>query len=117
MGEEIDRQRDDAVCGKDVDDIHPAARALLQALVLPVTGLIAAGVLLVVGISLVFVALVLILALAAGAASVPLAVLAGRRRLGCARRRGREVLDAQATVRQIDAAENKEDGEPDASRR
>ncbi len=107
MSEEIDRTQRRDVWERDVDDLHPAARVLLQALVLPVAGLIAAGVLLVVGLSLVLVGLVLVAALLAGAVSVPLAVLAGRRRLRPTRR-GPEVLDARATVREIDADDNGE---------
>lgn len=118
MDEEIDRSRDAGAPDTGLEDMHPALRTVLGALVLPVTAIIAAGVLLVVGISMVLVALVLVLALVAGAASVPLAVLAGRRRHNPAVRDGREVLDAEATVREMDpAGEGEEDGEPDAARR
>ncbi len=118
MSEEIDRKDGAQARETDLDDMHPAARAVLGALVLPVTAIIAAGVLLVIGISMVLVALVLVAALVAGAASVPLAVLAGRRRRNPTARGGQEVLDAQATVREVQpAGEEKVDGEPDAPRR
>jgi len=115
MAEEVDRQQGDAVQEQDEAQLSPAARMALQAVMLPVMGLIAAGVLLLVGISLVFAALVLIVALLAGAASVPLAALAGRRRINRARYGEREVVEAQATVRVEDSAETNDDESQDVS--
>jgi len=88
----------------DEEQLGPVARVIVGALALPVAGLMAAGVLLLVGLSLAVAALVLLLGLLAGAATVPLARLAGRRPpgrpFGFSRRR---VIDAEATVREVDS--------------
>lgn len=110
MAEEPDGQRGHPTREQGETQLHPAARVVLQAVSLPVAGIVAACVLLAMGVALIFVALVLVAALVAGAASLPLAALAGRRRIDHGRSHERQVLDAAARTRHPDAEDGDEDG-------
>jgi hypothetical protein len=115
MSKDLDRRSERLPQKGGGDQLHPAAKLVLQALSLPVAGLVAAGVLFVVGAGLILVALVLIAGLLAGAASVPLAMLAGRRRITRARFVHRDVIDARATVHHADAEQDDQDESADSS--
>jgi hypothetical protein len=110
MPEELDGRHDRPPEERGGERLHPTAKVVLQAVSLPVAGIVAACVLVAMGVGLIFVALVLVVAFLAGAVSRPLAALAGRRRIARSRCRDREVVDAAATLRYPDAEDGDEGG-------